>query len=88
MDCCLVCRKWSEKKTRFENRVLYISIISIMPKLINLSKISNESEVPAFRVPGWLKPKQIGALMCGAVSDTEDESSDHEEHLPPPEKLD
>lgn len=52
-----------------------------MPKLVDLSKISSETNLPDFRVPKWLKPDQISLLMRGALSDTESEaeSDDNEE---------
>lgn len=47
-----------------------------MPKLVDLTKISSDADVPEFRIPQWLKPNQIVALMRGILSDTEDEDED------------
>lgn len=47
-----------------------------MPKQVNLLEVPRGENPPYFRVPKWLKPRQIRELMEGCVSSSEDE---HEE---------
>ena len=47
-----------------------------MPKLIDLTKVASDAELPDFRLPKWIKADQIAALMRGTMSDTDNEDSD------------
>lgn len=47
-----------------------------MPNVVNLVEITDKTKLPSFRIPKWMKPKQIRELMDGAVSSEEDEDED------------
>lgn len=48
-----------------------------MPSVVNLVEITDKTKLPSFRIPKWMKPKQIRELMDGAVSSDEDEDLVH-----------
>ena len=51
-----------------------------MPRVIDLTTVSQTDLLPVFKVPKWLKPKQIEALIRGNLSDSEtDEEEDQSE---------
>ena len=48
-----------------------------MPKLVDLTKVKSEADLPGFKVPKWIRPRQIVALMQGTVSDSEEDDIVH-----------
>jgi len=50
-----------------------------MPKQVNLLDTPVGGDVPAFRIPKWLKPNQIKELINGCVSSSEEEESEEDE---------
>lgn len=50
-----------------------------MPKQVNLLEIPRGDNPPFFRIPKWLKPRQIRELMEGCVSSSEDEEENEKD---------